>query len=592
MLVVEMNGNFYKFRLRLVEPSEHDLWLSTMATHHYLGKPAKVVGERLLYVAEDASGRWLALIGWCAAAMHLNDRDQWVGWSYPIRRKRLHYVANNFRFLILPGCSIPNLASQILSRNLKVLSKDWQIAYDHPIFLVETFVDTQKFHGGCYRAANWVCVGSTKGFARKNTESFYVKNGVSKLIFLKSLHRNATRILSNPTVTVKNHHGHNQEVLVVDINKLPLAGHGSLIDALKNVDDPRRRQGRRHSQISVLAIAACAMLSGARGFKGIHQWASNLTSTQREKLRCRDGKIPSRETMRRMLIGLDAKQFDKIVGEWLLKMAAQGKINGLAVDGKALRGSKDGKKKGVHLLSALVHEEKVTVAQSKVADKENEISEFIPLLKPLELKDGVVTGDAMHCQVNHAEFLVKEKQCDYGFVVKGNQKTLFEQSKIALADDQELCEVHSRVTIGHGRVDERTISLLKLEAHHKRNIVFPYATHIFKIERHSTNKATGESSSFEKYGITSISANKVSAESILEIMLAHWNIESGHWVRDEVFFEDRSRIRSKSGPQVMAALRNVSIGIMRYAGASNLAEAVQEFGWAGPTRSMRAIGVR
>lgn len=583
----------HHFSIRPIKPCEHERWFTLLAAHHYLGRPTRVTGERIFYVAEDELGRWVALLGWCAPAMHLYDRDHWIGWSVSVRKIRLRYIANNFRFLILPGNSnYQNLASQLLSENLKRLSRDWQNSYAHPIYLVETFVDMERFYGGCYRASNWICVGKTKGFTRKNSRSYYEENGVLKWIFLRPLHRSAQRILSNPTVAVKNHHGHTEDVLVIDVNKLPIAGKGGLIDALKQVDDPRRRQGRRHSHISGLCIAACAMLSGARGFKGIHQWAGNLTDRQRLKMRCRNGNIPSSETIRRMLINLDADQFDRIIGDWLINLAAKGKIAGLAVDGKTLRGSKDGKKKGIHLLSALVHEEKLTVAQSKVDDKENEITGFIPLIKNLNLGGTVVTADAMHCQVDHATYLVNKKNCDYAFVVKGNQPTLHDETSKILDEYSENCETHQRTTCGHGRIDQRTISMLELNAHDKHKITFPYATHVFKITRHSTNKSTGEESSFEKFGITSISPQKIDAESMLEIMLGHWQIESGHWIRDEVFFEDKSRIRTGAGPQVMASLRNVSIGIMRYAGAKNLSETVQNIGWARPKTSMRAIGLR
>jgi predicted transposase YbfD/YdcC len=334
------------------------------------------------------------------------------------------------------------------------------------------------------------------------------------------------------------------------------------------------------------------MLSGARGFKGIYQWACNLTHSQRMKLRCRNGVIPSRETIRRMLVRLDAEQFDKIISNWLFELSAKGKIEGLSVDGKTLRGSKDGKKKAVHLLSALVHEEKITVAQHKVKDKENEIVGFIPLMKNLKLNGAVITADAMHCQVAHAEFLIKEKKCDYAFAVKGNQPKLFTETQKVIEENNEYCEKHIRTTLGHGRIDQRTISLLKLTPNDKYNITFPYATHVFRIERQSTNKSNGEQSNFERYGITSIDSKKINAETMLEIMLSHWQIESGHWIRDEVFFEDKSRIRTGSGPQIMATLRNLSIGIMRYAGAENLSETIQNIGWAGPKTSMRAIGIR
>ena len=119
-----------------------------------------------------------------------------------------------------------------------------------------------------------------------------------------------------------------------------------------------------------------------------------------------------------------------------------------------------------------------------------------------------------------------------------------------------------------------------------KGVYFKKALAVF----HTTSSTGGID--FEKYGITSIDSKRVNAESMLEIMLAHWQIESGHWIRDAVFLEDKSSIRKGSGPQIMAALRNVSIGIMRYAGATNFSESVQNFAWSGAKSSMRAVGIR
>ncbi|MHB1527513.1 MAG: Druantia anti-phage system protein DruA [Candidatus Dormibacteria bacterium] len=95
--------------------------------------------------------RWVALLGWQAAAYQCQAREQWIGWSWVLRRQRLHLIANNARFLILPGESFPNLASRILSLNLRRLSADWQSVYGHPIVLAETFGESPRFTGACYR---------------------------------------------------------------------------------------------------------------------------------------------------------------------------------------------------------------------------------------------------------------------------------------------------------------------------------------------------------------------------------------------------------------------------------------------------------
>jgi len=129
--------------VRIIQPNEEPKWNELMATHHYLGF-RQLVGESIKYIAE-IKGEWVALIGWGTAAFKCGVRDGWIGWSKEQQWSRLLFVANNSRFLILPGVKIPNLASKILSVNVKRLSLDWQIVYGHPIVLVETFVDHSLF---------------------------------------------------------------------------------------------------------------------------------------------------------------------------------------------------------------------------------------------------------------------------------------------------------------------------------------------------------------------------------------------------------------------------------------------------------------
>src|SRR5579875_1376916 len=136
-----------KVTVRPVRREELPRWRSLVRTYHYLGL-RQLVGETMFYVAE-VDGQWVALLGWSAAALKVSARDQWIGWSAEQREKRLRYVAQNARFLMLPGPRVPNLASRILALNLHRLSDDWQEVYGHPIVLVETFVDPERFEGTC-----------------------------------------------------------------------------------------------------------------------------------------------------------------------------------------------------------------------------------------------------------------------------------------------------------------------------------------------------------------------------------------------------------------------------------------------------------
>ena len=133
------------------------------------------MGEQLYYAAVDAKGNWLALLLFSAAAKHLKHRDHWIGWTRAQRDRRLSLVVNNSRFLILPSAHIPNLGSRVLRLTLDRLSADWQARYGHPVLVVETFVDPEKFNGTVYTANGWQEVGLTDGWGRCQRD-FYVQH--------------------------------------------------------------------------------------------------------------------------------------------------------------------------------------------------------------------------------------------------------------------------------------------------------------------------------------------------------------------------------------------------------------------------------
>jgi len=137
------------------------LFNQLMAAHHYLGY-TQPVGEHLkyLYYAQD---RPIACMAWSSSPRHLGARDRFIGWSAEKRRANIHLMAYNSRFLILPWVKTPHLASHLLARTARQISSDWQALYHHPVYLLETFIDPDRFKGTCYRAANWILVGMTTG---------------------------------------------------------------------------------------------------------------------------------------------------------------------------------------------------------------------------------------------------------------------------------------------------------------------------------------------------------------------------------------------------------------------------------------------
>ena len=123
------------------------------------------------YLILDQDARPLACLLFGSAAIKTLPRDQFIGWDQDTRKANLHLITNNMRFLILPWVKVPHLASHILGKVTRRISSDWQRRYAHPIYLLETFVEKKRFQGTCYRAANWICVGESKGRSRNDRYS-------------------------------------------------------------------------------------------------------------------------------------------------------------------------------------------------------------------------------------------------------------------------------------------------------------------------------------------------------------------------------------------------------------------------------------
>lgn len=137
--------------VRLLCEHERPRFDALLEQKHYLCS-AQMVGRTLRYVAE-LDGEWVALACFSAAALHLKAREKWIGWSPRQRARRLGFVVNNSRYLVLPERErLPNLASRALGLFLRRLSRDWQARWEHPVFAVESFVDETRYRGVCYRA--------------------------------------------------------------------------------------------------------------------------------------------------------------------------------------------------------------------------------------------------------------------------------------------------------------------------------------------------------------------------------------------------------------------------------------------------------
>jgi hypothetical protein len=170
---------------------EETLFNSLLEQYHYLGYE-QPVGEHLKYLVK-AREQVIACLAWSSAPRHLKLRDRYIGWSEEARRRNVHLLAYNTRFLILPWVRVDHLASHILGCMARRIPQDWRRLYAHPIYWLETFVDTSRFRGTCYRAANWQVIGTTAGRGHR-APTFEQTRPVKQMLGLP-LHRKFREIL-------------------------------------------------------------------------------------------------------------------------------------------------------------------------------------------------------------------------------------------------------------------------------------------------------------------------------------------------------------------------------------------------------------
>ena len=351
--------NLREILVRPVRSFEEQRYRELLQEHHYLGALPKI-SETLWYVAAWRD-EWVALLSFSASALKCAARDRWIGWDCRLQYGRLKLVVNNSRFLILPEWHIPNLASRILSLCQKRICQDWQQTFGHPIVLLETFVDPDRFRGTVYRAANWVYVGNTKGF-RRTRQGYTATPQSPKMVFVKPLQADARALLSGAILPPPYRTGDSKIMLKADqMQSLPFF--------FADVPDPRRAQGRRHRLTTVLAIAAGAILCGMRGYRAIWDWANSLGQKSRQRFGCRfvggSYVVPSEYIFRDVLIRVEPMHLDGALQRWNEVYA--GEDESLAIDGKTMCNAIDDQGHQAHIMSVIGHQSKICYTQKKLA---------------------------------------------------------------------------------------------------------------------------------------------------------------------------------------------------------------------------------
>jgi predicted transposase YbfD/YdcC len=376
--------------------------------------------------------------------------------------------------------------------------------------------------------------------------------------------------------------------------RLMIAQPRPLIEVLAEIPDFRKTRGKRHALASILALACCAVLCGYRSYSAMAEWGRNYGWRLVHALGFRH-KPPCAATFYSVFRHLDCETFEAKIGRWAQEMVAhsatphEGQETALGLDGKTLRGSKKHGAPGVHLLSAVAHDLGLTLAQQSVADKTNEITAVATLLAQVVLEGRMVTMDALWTQKHIAQTIV-DAGGDYVMVVKDNQPHLRADIELVFAMPPwgDVQQTATTWDIGHGRIERRTITTSEaLESFSE----WPGLRQVFHLERQVHFPKSGQDRLEVVYGVTSLSSARATPSRLLELVRGHWHIENkSHWVRDVTFDEDRSQVRCGHIPQVMAALRNIAIGLLRWQGYTNIAAACRQVA-AQPARALALIGI-
>jgi predicted transposase YbfD/YdcC len=370
-----------------------------------------------------------------------------------------------------------------------------------------------------------------------------------------------------------------------------------LFDVIASVPDMRRARGKRHPLAGVVLLACAATLCGIRSYSAIAQWGHTIQEVDPALLQRlglgRHGP-PSAATLHRLFRGLDVVALERALGGWAQEVLAvlpapAGHLEGVAMDGKTLRGTRREGVPALHLLAVVSHRLGLTLGQALVGEKTNEIPLAHTLLDDLLLADRVLTMDALLTQRTIAQAIL-DRHGDYVMVVKDNQPTL--RADIAYLYEgldgrpASMTCTHSSDQ-DHDRRERRTLQASTALTGY---LDWPGVAQVFRVDRRVVDTRTGEIREEVVYGLTSVAADRADARALLRLLRGHWTIENRvHWVRDVTFDEDRSQARCGAIPQVMAALRNLAISLLRLAGFVSIAAATRHLA-ALPWKALALLG--
>ena len=333
----------------------------------------------------------------------------------------------------------------------------------------------------------------------------------------------------------------------------------------EKVADPRANRGKNHSLIEMIFLALTATICGAQGWADVERFAKSKLKWFRRHVRLKHG-VPSHDTFGRVFSRLDTGEFLTAMHAWVDAFATSLRGQGVAIDGKTLRGSfnQAAGQTALHTITAFACDMRVCLRQMSVDEKSNEIPAVPELLKLLELSGATVTLDAMHCQVATAGAIL-DAEADYILVVKKNQESLHNHLadrfiEYAEVDYQvEGLRRHTTVEKSHGREERREYYCIAAPSGDEVLSRWPGIRSIGMVYR---QRQTGDKLHEESNFV--ISSHPPKVKMLSQHIRGHWAIENTqHWVLDVTFAEDASRIRKGSSPEISAAFRRMALNILQ-----------------------------
>lgn len=363
---------------------------------------------------------------------------------------------------------------------------------------------------------------------------------------------------------------------------------GDLPAVFATIPDPRARRGRRYALPFLLTCLVAALLCNCDSLDAVGEWCRHHRRLLRRYFGPRRHLTPTGSLYRRLLPRLSVAHVEAALAAWVQGSLDAEAAEALAFDGKTVRGAAPPDGPAPHLLSVCTHESGETLLQVRVDEKTNEIPVARAVFPALPLAGRVVTADALHTYAETAQAILAQGG-DYLLGVKRNQETLYAECAAYFSDPTARAQLAQTIDRRRGRTETRTLyATTRLNAHLMRYSHFPCIRQVACLlstvqDRRGTQRDV-------RFLLTSCAPAQASPARLLQLIRGHWAIESRHWVRDVVFGEDRSRLRSGAAPQIMAALRNLAHTLIRRGGTKRIAAQRRAFA-AHPAHALRTLGL-